>query len=70
MKVTLMPERAQDTYRVESNSGNVYEVEYRGFGDGDPDVVRLWNCTCPAGQYGRMCKHIKAVIAKIEEDEG
>jgi len=58
-------------YEVESDSGNVYIVTYKGFGDGDPDVVRLWECTCPAGRHGKMCKHVQAVAvyAADLEDE-
>jgi len=56
-------------YRVESNSGNTYTVKYCGSGDGDPEYCALWECDCPAGQYGRTCKHVKAVTALVDEDD-
>jgi hypothetical protein len=59
----------RDCYSVTSPSGNTYQVTFCGSGDGDPDIVRLWECNCPAGQHGKPCKHIAAVIAMVDEDE-
>jgi hypothetical protein len=53
-------------YRVLSDSGNTYTVRFCGTGDGDPDVVALWECDCPAGQHGRDCKHLRAVITHVD----
>jgi len=59
-------------YEVQSPSGNTYIVTYGGSGDGDPEYMALWSCTCPAAQYGRgvddngLCKHMRAVIAMVE----
>ena len=60
-------ENQNGTYRVESPSGNTYTVRYCGSGDGDPEYVALWECSCPAYKYGNgLCKHINAVIAHEE----
>ena len=56
----------QQSYAVESESGNSYTVTYCGSGDGDPEYVALWECTCPAGEHGRRCKHVRAVTDLAE----
>lgn len=53
-------------YTVVSDSGKTYTVRYGGSGDGDPEYVRLWECTCPAYKYRGNCKHIQAVIDREE----
>ena len=50
-----------NSWSVHSDSGGVYTVRYCGSGDGDPDYIALWSCTCKAGNFGRVCKHITAV---------
>ncbi len=55
-------------YEVHSDSGNIYNVSFTGRGDcGEV----LWKCDCPAGQHGRECKHLRAVIilANARADE-
>jgi len=64
MKITKI---ANNHWRVGSErSGNAYNVQYRGSGDGDPEYVRVWDCDCPAGKFGKMCRHVKAVSASVE----
>lgn len=50
-------------YQVDSKSGHTYTLQYCGSGDADPDYVALWECTCPAYQFGNgaLCKHVQAV---------
>ena len=48
----------ETTYTVRSSSGNVYTVRFCG----RMDDVRTWECNCPAGQHGRDCKHMEAVV--------
>lgn len=49
-------------FTVESSSGKNYTIIYAGSGDGDPDYVGLWKCSCPAGQNGTDCKHMRAFL--------
>ena len=59
------------TYAVKSDSGATYEITYAGCGDADPEFVSLWDCSCPAGQHGRDCKHMKTFLAnawRFDED--
>lgn len=68
-KEIRITENENGTYRVDSPSGNTYTVKYCGSGDGDPDYVGLWECNCPAYKYGDgLCKHIKAVVARAEQE--
>jgi hypothetical protein len=50
---------------VISDSGHEYHVTYQGSGDADPEYVALWECDCPAGAHGKMCKHIRAVAGIV-----
>ena len=59
----------RERYNVTSPSGNIYQITYMGSGDGDPEIVRIWECNCPAGQHGKPCKHIAAVIEMIDAQE-
>ncbi len=69
MKITYTPnDDGRSVYTVESGSGNTYRVSYCGSGDGDPEYCATWECDCPAGRHGRMCKHIQAV-AVVSNDE-
>ena len=64
-------ERGHECFAVHSQSGKQYRVVYEGTGDGDPDVVSLWSCSCPAYKYrGGTCKHITAVIEFCDNREG
>ena len=59
-----------EKYAVPSSDGTrEYQVQYSGSGDADPEYVALWSCNCKAGQYRRMCRHIRAVLAHIEAEE-
>lgn len=52
-------------YLVESKSGSTYRVTYRGsYGN---DHVHTWECDCPAGSYGRDCRHVKTICAISSE---
>ena len=56
---------------VQSPSGNTYHVKHSS--PGGDENVHVWTCDCPAGQHGRDCKHVKAVIAdaqRLAEAEG
>ena len=54
-----------DAYLVPSSKGTeLYRVTFEGRGDSDE---ALWRCTCMAGQNGRTCKHLKAVVAIVNE---
>lgn len=66
--MTIIEEGAR--YRVESDSGAVYEITYAGSGDADPDYVGLYKCNCPAGQRGKTCKHITAFVETRLMDVG
>ena len=67
MQITEIETTGRARYEIVSDSGNTYTVIYRGFGDGDPDYVALWDCNCMAGRHGRMCKHVRAVSAQLAE---
>ena len=67
MKITEM---GGDIYSVQSPSGNTYTVKFCGSGDGDPDIVLIWECTCPAYKFGSgTCKHINAVSQFCEAQD-
>lgn len=56
-----------DTFEVKSSTKDVtYIVQYKGSGDGDPDFISLWECSCPAGQHGKNCKHMRKVSAVVD----
>ena len=69
--MTITPQ-TPGVFRVQSESGHAYTVRYLGSGDGDPEFVAVWECDCPAYQYGhgKLCKHINAVIAYNYAMEG
>ena len=68
MRITYTPDDdGRDAYTVESGSGKTYRVQYCGSGDADPECVSLWECTCSAGEHGKLCKHMKAVIDALDE---
>ena len=72
MRITYQPtEDGREAYDVLGDSGTEYRVTYMGSGDGDPDYVAVWECTCPAARYGGddLCKHIQEVIAVRDYDE-
>ena len=49
------------TYTVKSDSGNTYTVRKRPDNDGGPDGNMPWECSCPAGTFRGVCKHIVEV---------
>ena len=52
-------------YRVLSPSGNTYlvtEQSARYHYEYDQEYMQVWSCTCPAGKYGKNCKHVAAVL--------
>ena len=57
-----------DAYSVQSDSGNTYTVRYEGCTD--DGVGNLWSCSCPAGQHGRDCKHLRFVLAATVDEYG
>lgn len=48
-------------YTVESDSGCVYTI--RHWSPAYEEAVHVWKCDCPAGRYGRECKHVRAFLA-------
>jgi len=54
----LLIEISDNEWTVKSTSGGIYTVKYCGSGDGDPEFMALWNCSCRANSE---CKHILAV---------
>ena len=62
---------SREAYDVTGSDGRTkYRVAYCGSGDGDPDYVATWSCTCPAYEHrgGKPCKHINAVIAMVDAE--
>lgn len=55
---------------LQTESENTYAVDQtvndETYGD---EILRTWACSCPAGQHGRMCKHVRAVIELVDGDE-
>ena len=64
--MTIRPNATWNEFEVDSDSGNTYSVSYCGGGDEHGDV-RIWECDCRAGQFGKVCKHIHAVAAYCDE---
>ena len=60
-------DEGREQYRVIKPNGTEYIVTYMGCGDGDENV-NLWECNCPAGQRGKMCKHVR-MAANYSQDE-
>ena len=55
---------------LSSDGSTYYNVQYKGSGDMEPDYGGIWECDCPAGQHGRMCRHVKLVSNIIDDMEG
>jgi len=56
---------------VRSDSGATYEITEQSarFGyEYDPEYMWLWACDCPAGQHGRDCKHLRAFLARLDNE--
>mgnify|MGYP001085870750 CR=1 FL=1 len=62
MEITITSE---NSWTVKSNSGHTYNVWDAGYEDAEHGGGM--HCNCPAGKYGRSCKHIKAVLEFNEE---
>ena len=63
VKPALPVTRIEGTrFRVGSESvpAKAYEVDLADTG---------YSCTCEAGQHGRLCKHVKAALAKNEAEQ-
>jgi uncharacterized Zn finger protein len=45
---------------IDSDSGSQYTVTLVGTDRADP---ASYKCSCPAGQWGKTCKHVREVIA-------
>jgi len=50
-------------WTVDSDSGSTYTVALVGTDRADP---ASYKCSCPAGQWGKVCKHVKEVIATAQ----
>jgi len=57
----IEPVDDRGAYRVTSESGNPYIVQWCCSDDADGDV---WHCECPAAGFRPrvQCKHVRAVI--------
>jgi len=53
--VKTAPQPAIKTYEIAGSRGNTYTVTNRN---------GAWSCSCPAGNFGKDCKHVKA--AKLQ----
>ena len=51
----------RNRWSVESDSGHTYEVRFVTHLDENGSMYFTWSCDCPAGRYGKSCKHIRAV---------
>lgn len=51
---------SETVWTVESDSGSTYQVERVGEDAGDP---ASYKCSCPAGTWGKVCKHVREVIS-------
>lgn len=51
---------SEDSWNVKSDSGNTYHVWDAGVEDAEHGGGM--HCDCPAGKYGKSCKHIAAVM--------
>ncbi len=51
-------------FGVKSSDGSTeYTIDFAG----SPNAhVNTWTCSCPAGQHGKTCKHIRAVGQMLE----
>ena len=56
-------------YEVVSASGQKHIVRYWGSTDGGSNDAAAWDCDCPEARQGamRICRHIEAVIAWLNE---
>ena len=57
----------ESTYSVLSGDGKrSYTVRFLGRRDGE--YVKLWECDCPAGKFGKTtCRHIRIVAEAVSE---
>ena len=58
-------------WEVRSDSGAIYEVAEQSarFGyEYDTEYVQVWECSCPAGQHGRDCKHLRSFLARLDNE--
>lgn len=53
-------QRSDTTWTVDSDSGSQYTVERIG---PDVDDTAIYKCSCTAGQWGKICKHVREVMA-------
>lgn len=61
----------EGTYRVPSSNGrSQYTVRFEGCPEFMNENVQTWSCTCPAGKFGRTCKHINEVINASDAVDG
>jgi uncharacterized Zn finger protein len=56
-------QQSETQWTVDSDSGSQYTVELTGSDRSDP---ASYKCSCPAGQWGKACKHVKEVIAQAQ----
>ena len=69
MMTTIVTQTGGNEFAVPSSDGtHVYTVREtindETFGDG---IMHTWECNCEAGRHGKMCKHVRAVVAFLED---
>lgn len=57
--------------KVQSSNGiDWYDLKYdipeNQEEETNDEQERIWICSCPAGQHGRLCKHVKLVSDIVE----
>ena len=56
-------QQTETEWAIDSDSGSQYAVTLVGSDRADP---ASYKCSCPAGQWGKACKHVREVIATAQ----
>jgi len=56
-------------FEVRSDSGNTYRVDNTSNDETTQDtILQTWQCSCPAGNHHRLCRHVLAVIEHVSRE--